>query len=469
MRRVMRLATAVAFLATNMAPLYAQAPVSAPIAASPAQIGVAAAVRGSVQLTRPGVVGRIVQSGQPVFLGDAITTGPEGTLQILLADETVFTIGPNSAITIDEFIYDPNTNAGKVSASVVKGVFRFVTGKVAQREPKAMQVKLPAGLIGIRGTIVAGRTEGEKSLVVLLGPGPKNNSGERPGQITLLNEVAGKIEEVLVTRPGYGSEIAGAGIAPTPPAPVPPAEIAAITQALESDVSAPDAPADQTAEAAVSSPDSSAELAGQSLIEALQSFFGVSTLAELVQLAADEAAQAAQDSADESTKVADGISTKDQLRTIETGQFHFKFGTIASPKVFTQTVKDGSDVSIAGVIHAFVNLDFGARTVGGGNSHVKGGTASTVEGCGGCTGDISFSETIEAQSFSSGSGNAVFTDSGGGLTGTITLNNSGGTVAGTMTGEATFDNGLSGTSRDAGSASAATVSREAGLAPADGD
>lgn len=447
----------------------AQTPVHPAAPPGAIQIGVTAAVRGRVELTRPGAVGKVVQSGEAVFLGDVIQTDAKGTLQILLLDETVFTIGPNSAITIDEFVFDPTTNAGKVSASVVKGVFRFVTGKVAQREPKAMQVKLPAGLIGIRGTIVAGKVEGQQALVVLLGPGPKNNTGERPGQITVGNLVGGQLQEVLITRPGYGTEIAGLDVPPTPPAPVPPAELAAITQALEPDAPTASAPADQAAEATVSSPDSAAQLAGQALIEALQSLFGVSTLTELIQLAADEVNQAAQDSADETTKVADGISTKDQLRTIETGQFHFKFGTIASPKVFTQTTKNGDPVSIAGVIHAFVNLDFGARTVGGGNSHVKGGTASTVAGCSGCTGDISFNETIEAQSFSSGSGNATFTDTGGGLTGTITLNNSGGTVAGTVTGEATFDNGLSGTSRDAGSASAATVSRESGLSPADGD
>jgi len=451
----MSMGVAAALLLANVAPLHAQVPAAPPGAI---QIGVAAAVRGKVELTRAGAVGHIVQSGQPVFLGDRIETDAQGTLQILLADETVFTIGPNSAITIDEFIYDPTTNAGQVSASVVKGVFRFVTGKVAQREPKAMQVKLPAGLIGIRGTIVAGRTEGNHSLVVLLGPGPKNNTGERPGQITVGNLVGGALQEVLVTRPGYGTEITGLDVPPTPPAPVPPAELAAITEALESDVAAPEAPSEAEAEAAVYTDASSADLAGQALLEALQSLFGVSTLAELLAVLSEEVTKSAQDAADETTQVADGIATKDQLRTIETGQFHFDFDGGS----FVQTIDNGQSVSIQGEINMDLDLDFGARTIGGGNSDIAVNTSSFG-------GDIFKDELIEAQSFNSGSGNAVFTDtsSDGQLIATLTLNNSGGTVALTATGEATFDNGLSGTSRDVGSASAITVTRTAGLAPSD--
>ncbi len=454
---VMRLGVAMALLAVNTAPLYAQAPVAAPIAGGPTQIGVAAAVRGRVELSRAGAVGRIVQSGQPVFLGDVIKTDAQGSLQVLLADETVFTIGQNSAITIDEFVYDPSTNAGKVSASVVKGVFRFVTGKVAHQEPKAMQVKLPTGLIGIRGTIVAGRCEGEKSLVVLLGPGPKNNSGEPPGQITVGNTVGGILHEVTVTRPGYGTEIVGAEAPPTPPAPVPPAELSALTESLEA---SSDATAQETAPeatAATTGDESAAELAGEAFVEYLADFSDVESLSDLTEEADDESNQAAQDAADESNVVADGISTKDQLRTIDTGQFHF-----TSSGSFTQTKKTGSPSNIVGTISGSVDLDFGARTIGGGNSKVTIDTSSAG-------GNILRTETIEAQSFASGSGNAVFTDTSSDslVTGSITLNNSGGVVGKTANLSATFDNTghTSPGFEDVGSSSISNVERTSGLSP----
>ena len=171
------------------------------------QADVSAAVRGTIQLSRlAGVVGQQVASGEPILLGDRIESGPNSGMQILLLDETVFTIGPDSDLTIDEFVYDPNTNAGTVTASVSKGVFRFITGRVARNQPSGMRVKLPVGTIGIRGTIVAGtmETDGSASLV-LLGPGNENNTGDRVGSFTFGGLTA--------SRANYGIEIAP-GVAP---------------------------------------------------------------------------------------------------------------------------------------------------------------------------------------------------------------------------------------------------------------
>ncbi|MDD5671699.1 MAG: FecR domain-containing protein, partial [Candidatus Omnitrophica bacterium] len=98
-------------------------------------IGVAAAVRGNVELTRTGTVGEVIESGANIFLGDQISTDDKGRLQILLLDETVFTIGPNSAMVIDKFVYDPANHNGEIKAKIVKGTFRFVTGQIAHKKP----------------------------------------------------------------------------------------------------------------------------------------------------------------------------------------------------------------------------------------------------------------------------------------------------------------------------------------------
>ncbi len=175
--------------------------------AQPQQAGVSAAVRGQVALARASqsIVGKKVQSGDPIFLGDSISSGKASGMQVMLLDETVFTIGPNSEISIDEFVYDPVTSAGKITASVAKGAFRFITGKIARKRPEDMTVKLPTATIGIRGTIVAGyvRSEGDddsvgdklfeglkevspnaakaRDFVVLLGPGDENNTNDEGG------------------------------------------------------------------------------------------------------------------------------------------------------------------------------------------------------------------------------------------------------------------------------------------------
>lgn len=208
-------------------------PPSAAAAAAPSMnsIGVAGAVKGLVKAIAASdrkKVGRIIESGKPLYLNEHVTTGPGGHLQIMLKDETIFTIGPDSDIVLDEFVYNPETDAGKVSASVTKGVFRFITGNIGKKDPSAMDVKLPAGTIGIRGTIVAGQVGLDgTSLVVLLGPGPAA-AGARVGAFDLSNAQG----SVFVDKPGFGSTLRGESVPPTPPAFVPPAQMKEILSNL---------------------------------------------------------------------------------------------------------------------------------------------------------------------------------------------------------------------------------------------
>lgn len=117
------------------------------------QAGVTAAVRGDVNLDPVGgEVAHLARSGEDVFLGDGISSGDRSGLQLMLLDETIFTIGANTELTVDEFVYDPATGAGQMSASLTKGLFRFVAGKIAQGDPEDMTITLPVGVLGIRGT-----------------------------------------------------------------------------------------------------------------------------------------------------------------------------------------------------------------------------------------------------------------------------------------------------------------------------
>lgn len=204
--------------------VFAQAPAALnppPSALAADRIGVVAAVKGKVEIKDARAVGRVVGSGALVYLGDTVSTDAEGQLQILLGDETIFTIGPDSSILIDKFIYDPATADGEVSAQILKGTFRFITGKIAKKKPENMAVKLPVGTIGVRGTMVAGRVDGVKSMAVLLGPGPQNQMGVPPGSFVLNNTVNDQIQSTHVTGINFGSEIAGVGVPPVPPFRVP--------------------------------------------------------------------------------------------------------------------------------------------------------------------------------------------------------------------------------------------------------
>lgn len=183
-------------------------------------VGVAAAIHGSVEVLRAPDPARPVRGGEPIWLGDEIVTGPGATLQILLRDETVFTVGPGSRLVIDEFVYEPADDSGRVRARLLDGVFRFVTGRIARRRPEAMEVELPAGNLGIRGTLVAVRADGAtgESVVVLLGPGAGRDPGAREGAL----EVEHLGVSRWIGRSGFAVRIPDASTPPGPPfAPTP--------------------------------------------------------------------------------------------------------------------------------------------------------------------------------------------------------------------------------------------------------
>lgn len=231
MRQSLLRLIAIGVFASAAAPVAAQDQLAQ--IAVPPRIGAAAAVQGTVQLAAlPGVraVGTDIGSGEPIYLGDQVTTGPGGRLQVLLLDETLFTIGPNATLVIDESVYDPATSRGKVAASVVKGAFRFITGKVAKLNPSDMEVKLPVGSIGVRGTSVAGVTDGTSATVVLLGPGPDTDTGERIGRIVVSGTDGGA--PVEISRTGFATEITAPNVPPRPPVRLDPARLASLTAPL---------------------------------------------------------------------------------------------------------------------------------------------------------------------------------------------------------------------------------------------
>lgn len=123
-----------------------------------AKVGVAAAVNTDAKGRPPGAAPRVISLGQNVIFNEEITTDGRGLVQILLLDGTTFTVGPNSQLTIDEFVYNPATGDAKVVATVAKGAFRFIGGQTSRR-PDGATINTPVGTIGIRGAMVEGRVE----------------------------------------------------------------------------------------------------------------------------------------------------------------------------------------------------------------------------------------------------------------------------------------------------------------------
>lgn len=164
-------------------------------------VGVNAAIRNSVRTQPVGesALRPAALRGQ-VRTGDVFVSGAQSQLQILLRDQSIFTVGSNARVTIDRFVIDTDRRAGGASASVARGAFRFVSGRGGAR-PGA--VRTPVSSIGVRGTVVeavvgpdalsvlAGHpglpafsgSPDDATLIVLRGPGPRGAGFDTPGAI----------------------------------------------------------------------------------------------------------------------------------------------------------------------------------------------------------------------------------------------------------------------------------------------
>jgi len=203
-----------------VASLLAAAPAMADVPAG-VQAGTSGGVHGEVQIAKADYVtpqrqiGHQIGSGEPIYMGDQISTGAGGGLQVMLLDQTVMTLGQNAKMTIDEMVYDPKSGTGKLNFNVTQGAFRFVSGQIAKANPENVNIKTPMATIGIRGTLVGGSVDSGNTLVALLGPGDQTNTSARHGAI----EVTTPSGTVSITRTGYSTVITP-GAPPSPPAPV---------------------------------------------------------------------------------------------------------------------------------------------------------------------------------------------------------------------------------------------------------
>jgi hypothetical protein len=118
----------------------------------------------AVNATGPGGE-RLLELEGAVFMGDEIVASPNGLAQIRFIDDTKMVVGPNSRMRIDEFVFNPDNTAQKVTISAVKGVFRFISGNSPH---EAYSLNTPTMTIGLRGTVVDINARGPDSSAVFV-------------------------------------------------------------------------------------------------------------------------------------------------------------------------------------------------------------------------------------------------------------------------------------------------------------
>lgn len=116
-----------------------------------ADIGQIKSARGEVSIERGGeraaaTVGTRVQTA------DVVTTGADGSVGMVMVDDSLLSMGPNTVLSLDRLEYEATTQRGRFDTSLKKGSLGVVSGRIAKQSPDAMSVRTPSAILGVRGT-----------------------------------------------------------------------------------------------------------------------------------------------------------------------------------------------------------------------------------------------------------------------------------------------------------------------------
>ena len=90
--------------------------------------------------------------GDHLFGGDVLITSAKSSMGVIFRDDTIISLGSNSEVRIDDFVFRPAEGRMNFLVNVGKGTAQFISGQMAKLSPESVQVETPLSTIGIRGT-----------------------------------------------------------------------------------------------------------------------------------------------------------------------------------------------------------------------------------------------------------------------------------------------------------------------------
>lgn len=94
----------------------------------------------------------LAQIGSPVYLRSQLVTGPNSSMGVTFRDQTVISLGPDSHLGIDQYLFSPNEGKVGLVATMARGTLNYVSGLIAKLKPDGVSVNTPTAVIGVRGT-----------------------------------------------------------------------------------------------------------------------------------------------------------------------------------------------------------------------------------------------------------------------------------------------------------------------------
>ena len=116
-------------------------------------IGLFTAVQGAVSVAHQGAASPLpVNIHDEVLFKDIIETRNESRTKAFFNDDSILTVGENSRVEINEYLYAPDQNMRRTVVKLVQGTLRALVSKVFTESGSKFEIHTPSSVAAARGT-----------------------------------------------------------------------------------------------------------------------------------------------------------------------------------------------------------------------------------------------------------------------------------------------------------------------------
>lgn len=191
--------------------------------------GVFTVVKGKVEIHREGKAKAIkAKVGVKVFAQDKITADKNSRAKIVMNDENILNLSPDSQVVLEDYSHNPQQGEKKVVLQLVYGKVRSTVKQKYDEEKNVYRVKTPSAVAGVRGTdfFVDYNRQNQQSQVVTF-----------EGQVQVGSGIgnSGAILNPVLVNPGQ-TTIASVSAPPAPPVSISNLELQKLEQNSQAEV-----------------------------------------------------------------------------------------------------------------------------------------------------------------------------------------------------------------------------------------
>lgn len=114
-------------------------------------VGTVKTLTGTAMLERRGEAVTLTV-GMSILAEDRLSTGVESSLGLILQDDTILSLGPESELLVRDFIFEPKRSRFSMVLKMLKGSFLYLSGVIGKLAPESIKLETPDSTISVRGT-----------------------------------------------------------------------------------------------------------------------------------------------------------------------------------------------------------------------------------------------------------------------------------------------------------------------------